>query len=186
MSLRNMILASLFAALLTISSQIFFPLPFSPVPHTLQVIFVMLAGLLLGPRWGTVSVGVWVLLGLFGLPVFAQGKAGAAVLVGPTGGFIVGFAACALFVGWLTEHHQPEFLRTVGSMLAGLVVLYVAGLIGFMASFTFFLHKTITWQQSFALTIAPCFLFDILKKGLAAFMGVKVRRALLQAGLIRS
>ncbi|MHC1746635.1 MAG: biotin transporter BioY [Negativicutes bacterium] len=184
MLLRNMILASLFAALITISSQIAFPLPFSPVPHTLQVLFVMLSGILLGARWGAISVGLWILLGVFGLPVFAQGKAGLTVLVGPTGGFIAGFACCAALVGWITARCSLTYLRVFISMLIGLTALYTFGMLGFMASFTWFLHKTMTFQQGFLLVVMPFFPFDVLKIGLAAFFGVRVKQALIHAGML--
>ena len=82
MATRSMILAGLFAALIAISSQ--FSIFIGPVPHTLQIIFVLLAGLVLGDRWGLAAVGVWVALGLLGLPVFAQGRAGLGG-VGPAG-----------------------------------------------------------------------------------------------------
>ncbi len=182
--LRNMILASLFAALITISSQIAFPLPFSPVPHTLQVLFVMLAGILLGARWGAVSVGIWAFLGIFGLPVFAQGKAGIAVLVGPTGGFIAGFVFCAAVVGWLTAHCSLTYKSVFISMLIGLTSLYTLGLLGFIASFTWFLHKTMTFSQGFVLVVMPFLPFDLLKICLAAFLGVRVKKALLSAGML--
>ena len=179
-----MILASLFSALITISSQIAFPLPFSPVPHTLQVFFVMLAGMLLGARWGMVSVGIWILLGVFGLPVFAQGKAGIAVLVGPTGGFIVGFVCSAAIVGWISDRCSLTYVKVFISMLVGLIALYTVGFFGFMASFAWLLHKTVTVQQGLLLVVLPFFPFDALKIGLAAFLGVKVKRALMQAGML--
>lgn len=184
MLLRNMILSSLFAALITVSSQIAFPLPFSPVPHTLQVLFVMLSGILLGTRWGAVSVGIWVLLGVFGLPVFAQGKAGLPVLVGPTGGFIAGFGFCTALVGWITARCSLTYLKVFISMLLGLTVLYALGLLGFMASFKWFLHKTMTFQQGFLLVVMPFFPFDVFKIALAAFLGVRVKRALIHAGML--
>ncbi|MBP1764526.1 MAG: bioY [Firmicutes bacterium] len=184
--LRNMILTGLFAALITISSQIAFPLPFSPVPHTLQVLFIMLAGVLLGSRWGTMSVGIWITLGIFGLPVFAQGKAGITVLVGPTGGFIVGFLCCAALVGWLAAHWPLSYTRMFIVMLAGLFVIYACGLFGFIIGFTWLLHKAMSIQQGFLLVVMPFFPFDIFKIALAAFLGVRVRGALMQAGLLHN
>lgn len=182
MPVRNMILAGLFAALIAISSQVSITLPPNPVPHTLQVLFVLLAANVLGSRWGFTSVLVWVLLGVFGLPVFTQGKAGAAVLLGPTGGFLVGFIICAFLVGWLTERSAASFARTFAIMLLGLAVAYVVGLVGFMASFAFFLHKPMTWGQAVTFTVVPFLPFDFFKTLAAAYIGVRLRRALAKAG----
>ncbi|EAX47232.1 BioY protein [Thermosinus carboxydivorans Nor1] len=182
MPIRNMILTGLFAALLAVGSQVSIPL--GPVPHTLQVFFVMLAGVILGSRWAVASVAVWILLGCFGLPVFAQGKAGVAVLAGPTGGFLVGFMVCAYLVGLMTERAQLTVWRAVGAMLAGLVTAYVLGLVGFMASFKYFLHKPMTWDKAISLAVLPFIPFDVIKSVMAAYIGVKVRRALLRAGYI--
>jgi biotin transport system substrate-specific component len=183
-AVRYMVLAGLFAALIAISSQV--ALPLGPVPHTLQVFFVMLAGMVLGGRWGFTSVAVWVLLGLFGLPVFAQGKAGLPVLVGPTGGFLIGFMLCAFLVGWLTERAGVSAVKTVGIMLLGLAVAYLFGLAGFMASFAYFLHKPMTWSQALTLAVVPFLPFDFIKTLMAAYLGLKVRRALDRAGFIQN
>lgn len=183
MPIRNMVLTGLFAALLAISSQISIPL--GPVPHTLQIFFVLLSGLVLGSRWGFASVAVWILLGLFGLPVFAQGKAGAAILVGPTGGFLLGFMFSAYIVGLLTESAAtPALVRTVGVMLVALIAAYGIGLIGFMASFQYFLHKPMTWDKALSLSVLPFIPFDIVKSLMAAYVGVRVRRALARAGYL--
>lgn len=181
MPVRNMVLTGLFAALLSISSQIYIPI--GPVPHTLQLIFVLLAGVMLGSRWGFASVAVWVLLGIFGLPVFAQGKAGAAVLVGPTGGFLIGFMVCAWLVGRLTEGKQVNYIRTLSVMLGSLAIVYLIGLAGFMASFTYFLNKPMTWDKAATLSVLPFMPFDVVKAVCAAYLGVRIRHVLDKAGL---
>lgn len=182
MSTRNMILAGLFAALLALGSQIFIPI--GPVPHTLQVFFVLLAGIVLGSKLGLTSIAVWILLGAFGLPVFAQGKAGIAVLAGPTGGFLAGFAAAAFLVGWLTERSKHTLGRTAVYMLAGLMVAYLIGLAGFMLSFKYFLNKPMTIQTALSVAVLPFLPFDIVKTLMAAYIGTKVRIALERSGLV--
>ena len=180
MSTRKMALTGLFASLLAVSSQIAIPL--GPVPHTLQIFFVLLSGLLLGSRWGGTSVGVWIALGAFGLPVFAQGKAGVAVLAGPTGGFLIGFMVCAFMVGKLTEGTDYGFFRTALIMLVGLGTVYLIGLFGFMLSFQYFLHKPMTVDKAATLAVVPFLPFDIIKTIMAAYIGTKVRRAVERAG----
>ena len=92
--LRQMVYASLLAALTAAGGYI--QLPIGPVPIVLQNLFVLVAGLILGPRWGLTSMGIYLLLGLVGFPVFAGGKGGLAHLMGPTGGYLLGFLAGCL------------------------------------------------------------------------------------------
>lgn len=175
-----MVLTGLFAGLLAVSSQI--ALPLGPVPHTLQTFFVMLAGFLLGSRWGFASVAVWIILGLFGLPVFAQGKAGIAVIAGPTGGFLLGFLLCAFLVGWLTERNEAGLVKTGAVMVSGLLVIYIVGLIGFMLNFEYFLHKPMSLEKAVTLSVIPFFPFDVVKTLMAAYIGRRAKSALKRAG----
>ncbi|BBB91301.1 MAG TPA: biotin transporter BioY [Methylomusa anaerophila] len=182
MNVRGMVLTGLFAALLAVSSQV--SIPIGPVPITLQVMFVLLAGMVLGSRLGFASVVVWVMLGVFGLPVFAQGKAGAAVLIGPTGGYIFGYMVCAYFVGYIAENYEPTYKRIMPAMLAGLGLIYAMGLLGFMLSFEFVLNKAMTIDKALSLAVLPFLPLDLLKTVAAAYIGVRLRRALTRAGLI--
>ncbi len=182
MNTKDMALTSLFAALFAVSAQI--AIPVGPVPVILQIFFVLLAGLVLGRKLGPASVAVWVLLGVFGLPVFAQGKAGAAVLIGPTGGYIFGYFACTYIVGYVAEHSELTYKNIMIAMLAGLAVIYGLGLIGFMLSFQYVLQKAMTIDKAINLAVLPFLPLDLLKAAAAAYSGVRIRRALLKAGLI--
>jgi len=124
------------------------------------------------------------MLGIFGLPVFAQGKAGIITLVYPTGGFLIGFMACAYLVGRLAETPDLTWPKAMGIALLGLTVTYVIGLVGFLFSFAYVLQKPMTWQQAVLITVVPFVPFDIIKAGTAAFLGVKVRQALKRTGLV--
>lgn len=88
------------AALMAVGSMLSIPLgPLSPVPVSLQNMFVLLAGLILGPRDGALAVILFITAGCLGLPVFAGGKAGLAVLLGPTGGFLASYVFTAMLTG---------------------------------------------------------------------------------------
>lgn len=100
-SLRRMVYASMFGALTAVGS--FMVIPLQPVPITLQTLFTGLAGVLLGAYTGALSQIVYVLLGIIGLPVFAGGKAGIGTLLGPSGGYIIGFIVAAFVIGKITE-----------------------------------------------------------------------------------
>lgn len=117
------------SALIALTAQVQIPLPFSPVPVTGQTFGVLLVAASLGATLGPASVGLYVLEGLAGLPVYAGGASGIARLTGPTGGYLIGFVAAAVVIGWLA---QRGWDRRIGSavlaMLAGEVAIYVFGL----------------------------------------------------------
>jgi biotin transport system substrate-specific component len=123
------------ALLIAALARIVVPLPFSPVPVTGQTLGVLLVGLLLGSRQGAASVVSYILLGISGIPVFALG-AGPVYLVGPTGGYLLGFIGAAFLVGWVTE--QPWGRSQLAALLAlvvGTAVIYACGLV-WLARFT--------------------------------------------------
>jgi biotin transport system substrate-specific component len=123
--LREMIYASLFAALTAAGAYMFVPI--GPVPIVLQNMFVFLAGLLLGSRWGLVSVAVYLLAGVCGLPVFAGGTGGIGRVAGPTGGFLLGYLPAVYLVGWIAERKPGRMLLDAAAMLLGTAVLYACG-----------------------------------------------------------
>lgn len=90
---RDMVTASLLASLMAATSWVSGVL--QPVPFSLQSLFVVLAALLLPPAWAAAAMGAYVLLGVIGLPVFAQGGSGVGILAGPTGGYLIGFILAA-------------------------------------------------------------------------------------------
>jgi len=125
---KGMILCALFAALTGVGGLIAIPLPFTPVPITLQTFFTFLAGALLGKYLGALSQLIYLLLGVVGLPVFAKGSSGIGVLLGPTGGYLVGFIPAAFLVGYLLERREkPPFGLIFLAMVVGLVAMYLPG-----------------------------------------------------------
>ncbi len=118
--------ASLFIAL---GAQFRFYLPFSPVPVTTQTLAVLLIGALLGPKRGIVAVLLYLMEGLIGLPIFAGGQSGIAGLLGPTGGYLLGFIASAYVTGVLIQRGWDRKPGTTFAALAlGNIVIYVFGL----------------------------------------------------------
>jgi len=126
-SVRPMIYASMFAAMTAIGAFIRVPIPASPVPITLQVFFVLLAGLLLGSRWAGMSMIVYVMLGIIGFPVFSGGLSGIGVILGPTGGYLIGFIPAAFVIGLVTETFGRSTLAAAGAMITGLAAIYLLG-----------------------------------------------------------
>lgn len=103
--------------------------PLWPVPITGQTLAVLLVGGTLGAARGTLSMLLYAVLGIVGLPIFSDGSAGFGVIAGPTGGYIVGFVFAAAFTGWLAQRSwDKKFLRAALSFLGGTVVTFVFGL----------------------------------------------------------
>jgi biotin transport system substrate-specific component len=117
-------LAALFAALIAVGGLVAVPF-WGPVPLTLQVFFVLLAGLVLGARFGVIAVALYLMLGLVA-PVYAQGTSGLGVLLGPTGGYLVGFVAAAALAGLLARGACAPWRLLLATALA-LVPIYVLG-----------------------------------------------------------
>jgi len=125
---NGMILCALFAALTGVGGLIAIPLPFTPVPITLQTFFTFLAGAILGKYLGALSQLIYLLLGVVGLPVFAKGSSGIGVLLGPTGGYLIGFIPAAFLVGYLLERREkPSFGLIFLAMVVGVVAIYLPG-----------------------------------------------------------
>ena len=164
-----MIYASLFAALTAVGAFIKIPIPISPVPITLQVFFVLLAGLVLGARWGGTSMVVYVMLGVIGLPVFSGGSSGLGILLGPTGGYIIGFVAGAFVTGLIYNKANDSKTATIGAMIGGLAVIYLLGVmqLSFVANMTL--------QQAVAVGMLPFLIGDAIKIVAALIVADRIR-----------
>jgi len=114
--------------LLALSAQISFYVPFSVVPVTAQTFAVLMIAAMLGSGRGSFAVLTYIAQGAMGLPVFAMGKAGAWVLFGPTGGYLVGFVVAAMIVGRLAEKGwDRSVLKTAAAMTIGTLVIFTMG-----------------------------------------------------------
>lgn len=144
--------------LIALTAQISFMI--GPVPITGQTFGVLLVAALLGRR-GALSVLAYITQGTLGLPVFAGGTAGPAVLVGPTAGYLIGFVVAAFVVGWLCEKGWDRRIATaVLAMLCGNVIIYLFGIT--------WLANYVSWQQVLATGLIPFLPGDIIKIVLAA------------------
>ncbi|MDR1658169.1 MAG: biotin transporter BioY [Deltaproteobacteria bacterium] len=128
-SIHRLVWIAVMGALTAVGGLVAIPInPLSPVPITLQTMFVVLSGLILGPKRGVAAVLLYILAGAIGLPIFAGGKGGLAVLIGPTGGFIVGFIVAAAFCGWASKGPAGcNFRLLVGLCLAGVSTILFLG-----------------------------------------------------------
>lgn len=130
---------ALFTAL--IAAGAFFRIPTPLVPMTLQLQLVMLAGILLGKKWASLSVLLYIVLGLCGLPIFAQGGGIAYVLV-PSFGYVLGFLPAAYLAGRMTQHRKnPTFWQCYRANLLGVFVIYALGLVYLYCVTRFYAHS---------------------------------------------
>jgi len=124
--LRHLVLIVAGALLIYLTARISIPVPGNPVPSTGQTFGVLVVGGALGLRRGFAAGGLYVLLGVLGLPFFAEGKGGLAVIWGATGGYLVGFALAAALVGRLAEFGwDRRFVGSVGACALGSLAIYV-------------------------------------------------------------
>jgi biotin transport system substrate-specific component len=125
LSTQEIVLCAFFAALIAVGAFLMIPIPV--VPFTLQLLFTNLAGLLLGKKLGSISVAVYILLGLSGVPVFTRGG-GIKYLLQPTFGYIIGFLPgtyAAGYITWRVEH--PSFKRALAASVVNLCIVYFLG-----------------------------------------------------------
>lgn len=164
------VLCALFVAFTAVCEQIIIPI--QPVPIVLGTIPIFMSGVVLGPKYGTISMIVYVLLGAVGVPVFAMLRGGLAVLAGPTGGFIIAWPFTAAFIGGLTTRFGYSTKSIVLSMISGNILCYMFGVVWFI-----FLTQT---QVLAALTacVFPFLLGDALKIIAATFLSKRCRKIL--------
>jgi biotin transport system substrate-specific component len=139
-SLALRLAAVAFVTTLTaVAAQVSIPIPFTPVPFTLQPVVVLIGGAVLGPRLGMISQLLYLAAGAMGLPVFAASLAlpqGPARLIGPTGGYLLSYPAAAWLTGWLARRgFDRRYLTSVIAMLAGLSVIFAGGVL-WLSSYT--------------------------------------------------
>ncbi len=121
-------LACVFAALISVGAYIAVPLPGTPVPIVLQNLFIMLAALLLGPRWGLAAVLLYLAMGALGLPVFSGGTGGIARFAGPTGGYLLGYLPATFAMGAISAAGgRRRWWRDLLALLVGTAVIYAVG-----------------------------------------------------------
>jgi biotin transport system substrate-specific component len=172
--LRAMALSSLMAALTAVGAYL--QIPIGPVPVVLQNLFVLLAGLLLGFRWGMMSVAIYLLLGAAGLPVFAGGKGGLGHFLGPTGGYLLGFLAAAGIAGWIAERSPNRPLWDIAAVVTGSLAIYGVGVPWLK------LVTAVDWRKAVVVGMLPFLVGDILKAAAAVVLARSLRQLLSPPG----
>jgi biotin transport system substrate-specific component len=168
LSLKMMVYASLFASLTAVGAYIAIPFPLSPVPIALQSLFVLLAGLLLGKKWGAASMAVYLLAGAAGLPVFVGGTGGIGHFAGPTGGYLAGFVPAVFVIGAISEK-RAGVLSDVAAMAVGSLIIYTLG----VSWLTF--HTGFSFSKTLMIGMVPFLPGDALKIAAAVWIARRLR-----------
>jgi len=173
-----MVLVSLMTAIICMLAPISLTLPTSPIPISLGNMVICFTVTILGMKKGSLSVLIYLLLGLAGVPVFSNFTGGIGKLLGPTGGYLVGYLFLAMLLGFFMEHFKNRHTTNFLGALFGMLILYLFGTIWLA------LQLDLNFTAALLVGVAPYIPFDIIKVLLSISIGTHLRKRLLQAGLL--
>lgn len=180
MKTKTIVICAIFAALMCVFSVI--TVPTGIIPITLGTLGIMLTAVILGSKKGAVSVAVFILLGIVGLPVFSGFKGGIQVIFGPTGGYIWSYIPMAVIIGLfsakLPEQKAVAMLKMFAGCIVGMIICYALGTVQFM------IVQKMGLIKSLSACVIPFIPFDIAKAVLASYLGFTIRAALQKARLL--
>lgn len=169
--------AALFAALIAVLGLVSIPLPISPVPVTGQSLAIMLTGSILTVRQSAYSVLTFLLLGAVGVPVFAGMTGGIGILVGPRGGYLIGFLVGAVVIALLKGQNNNKWRLAFANVAGGIIVIYTLGMLwlNFVTGMGL--------EKAFTVGVLPYIPGDLFKVFAATIIGISVNSQLQKAGL---
>jgi len=165
--LKMTVYTSLFVSFIAMGA--FIAIPVGPVPIVLQNMFVLLAGIILGPVWGTGCVAVYLLIGFAGLPVFAGGTSGIGKIFGPTGGYLLGYLPCVFITAAVSKGLGRKMFSDIIAMVVGTLIIYSAG-VPWLKVVT-----SMTFEKALVFGMYPFLMGDALKIAAAAFIARALR-----------
>ena len=173
MKTRDLILTAFFAALTVLFSALSIPTPVSPVPFSLSLVAIFLAGALLKKNQAALAQIVYILLGVIGLPVFSKFSGGLGVIAGPTGGYIIAYPVMAYLIAWMIEKiNKRNFAVYLLSMLCALIVCYTLGTLWLA------LEAQLPAAAAISAGVIPFIVPDIIKAILSSVLAVILYKAL--------
>lgn len=175
MKTKNLTMTAAMAALTCLAGMLLRWVSPELVPFSVLPLMVYLSGLILGARYGALAMVAYLILGLFGVPVFATAPFGGfGYILKPTFGFLIGYIAAAYVTGKIYGH--GGIIRALLGSLAGLAVLYAFGLVYLYGILNGYLHHPTSWASVLAIGFLPYILPDLIKAGIAAWVGHEVVR----------
>lgn len=178
MNTKNLTLIGVMSAVLCILGPWSLAIPLSPVPVSLGMLAVYLTAYILGMKKGTVSVAVYLLLGTMGLPVFTGFGGGIGKVLGPTGGYMLGYLFMGLTVGFVADRWRTNYARIFSAMLAGTALCYLFG--------SLWLARTggMSFGAALGAGALPFIPGDLVKMAVALVVGTQVKKRLWHAGIL--
>jgi|SRR5699024_4277836 len=177
--LQTMTVISLFAAIIGIMAQIAIPLPIG-VPITGQTLAIGLTATILGSRYGTYATMLYIAIGAVGIPVYAHLTSGVGVIVGPTGGFLIGFIPTVFVIGLYLEKTKFTIIHATIANIIGTIITLTFGTVWLKIS------AELTWTVAFVSGFGPFLIVGLIKSFLAGWIGIIIRERLLKANVIQS
>ncbi|MDO4484702.1 MAG: biotin transporter BioY [Clostridia bacterium] len=168
MNTYALVLCALFAALTAVCAQI--TIPIGPVPISLSLLPVLLCAALMKKQYAALTMLVYMVMGLIGLPVFSNLTGGPGKLFGVTGGYIIGYLPCAFIASWMIEKLGRAYWKQLIAMLVGVAVCYVFGTVWFIIT------KGVTLSAALAMCVTPFLPGDAVKIALAAFLSDRLEK----------
>lgn len=176
--LQKMTVIALFAAIIGILAQIAIPLPIG-VPITGQTFAIGLTATILGSRYGTYATMLYIAIGAVGIPVYAHLTSGFGIIVGPTGGFLIGFIPTVYVIGLYLEKTKFTITHATIANIIGMFITLICGTIWLKIS------AELTWPVAFVSGFVPFIVVGLVKAFLAAWAGVIIRKRLMQAKVLQ-
>ena len=183
LTLRDICFISIFTAIIAVCAQLSIPMP-AGVPFTLQTFAIPLAGIILGGKRGALSVIIYILLGIIGVPVFTGFRGGFSVLFGPTGGYIISFPVMALCAGISSDlcYKYKSWGKNIilaSGLVSGSAINYIFGMLVGKAV------VSCSWEQAFAIFVMPYIPTAVLKMILAGIIGLNIKKILLKNRILK-
>lgn len=172
MNTRKIALTGIFTALIAIGA--FIKIPTVPVPITMQSFFVLLAGILLGGKYGALSVLIYVVLGLLGFPFFSLGG-GIGYIFKPTFGFLLGLILSSFLLGIITKHRKISVLKLFFYSYLSLIPMYITGILYYIIILKFFINTSIDLFKIFYVCYIIFIPFDFVKCFMTALLGKRLK-----------
>lgn len=173
LSIKEITLVGMCAALMAIFSQLSIPLPFTTVPLTLQTLGLVLLAIILEHKLGTLSIIIWMLVGVIGIPVFAGFASGIGVVLGPTGGYIIGFIFMSFIIGYSASKNNTNLLFL--GVYVGQAVQYTFGVVQLK------IIMGLNLNEALISGLYPFLVKDIIVITIAVFIGLSIKKSLKKA-----
>ena len=176
--IRKYLVTAVMAAVIAVLSPFSVTIPISPVPISLATLGIYFSAYILGAKYSAISVVIYVLLGIIGLPIFTGFTGGIGKIMGPTGGYIISYVFLAIIAGTIIEKNYENIIICFLGMFVGTIILYIVGTL-WLAFVT-----NMTFEAALLAGVVPFIPGDVVKMLMACMVGSKVRVSLIKTNYL--